>query len=79
MYSTYVLYSEGHNKHYTGFTSNLHERLISHNQLGKGWTSKYRPWKLIYQKDFEEKSDAIIHEKWLKSGVGREFIKRIVH
>lgn len=42
-YTVYILFSEEHNKHYTGFTSNLEVRLKSHNEFGKGWTAQYRP------------------------------------
>ncbi|MFM7359130.1 MAG: GIY-YIG nuclease family protein, partial [Sediminibacterium sp.] len=34
----YVLYSDIAEKHYTGFTANLIERLKSHNELGGEWT-----------------------------------------
>ena len=78
-FTVYVLFSALHQKHYTGFTSDLPERLISHNELGHGWTSKYRPWKLIHTKVFEIKAAAMSYEKWLKTGVGRDFIKTIPH
>ena len=78
-FTVYILFSILHQKHYTGFTSDLPERLISHNELGHGWTSKYRPWKLIYTKVFETKAAARGYEKWLKTGVGRDFIKTIPH
>jgi len=45
--------------------------------LGRDWTAKYRPWELVYTKEFSIKSEALSYEKWLKSGVGREFINRI--
>ncbi|HLV45756.1 MAG TPA: GIY-YIG nuclease family protein, partial [Flavobacterium sp.] len=32
--TVYILFSDVHQKHYTGFTSNLEQRLLSHNQLG---------------------------------------------
>jgi len=35
--------------------------------------------KLIYTKEFENKKDAMAYEKWLKSGVGRSFIKSLPH
>jgi putative endonuclease len=79
MFVVYVLYSEGANKHYTGFTSNLSERLKSHNELGRDWTARYRPWRLILKKEFELKSEAMTFEKWLKSGLGRAFIKTLPH
>ncbi len=78
-YTVYILFSVQHNKHYTGFTSDLASRLKSHNELGSGWTAKYRPWKLIYSKEFEMKQDAMAYEKWLKTGAGRDFIKTLPH
>ncbi|MBK6636002.1 MAG: GIY-YIG nuclease family protein [Chitinophagaceae bacterium] len=51
-FTVYILYSLTAKKHYTGFTSNLEQRLLSHNELGKDWTAKYRPWQLIYTRDF---------------------------
>jgi len=79
MFVVYILYSPGYQKHYTGFTSNLDQRLLSHNELGKDWTAKYRPWKLIFTKEFESKREAMNSEKWLKTGVGRDFIKTLPH
>ncbi|MFC4262258.1 GIY-YIG nuclease family protein [Ferruginibacter yonginensis] len=78
-FTVYILYSVAYNKHYTGFTSNLQERMKSHNELGHDWTKKYRPWQLIYERNFEDKAEAMQHEKWLKSGVGRDFIKTLQH
>ena len=78
-YTVYILYSEKYDKHYTGFSSDLQTRLQSHNDFGKGWTSRYRPWQLIYTKEFESKSEAMKFEKWLKSGTGRNFIKTLKH
>jgi putative endonuclease len=43
IYTVYILLSLNFQKHYTGFTSNLEQRSLSHNELGKDWTSKYRP------------------------------------
>jgi hypothetical protein len=45
MYFVYILYSEKFHNTYTGQTSNLEQRLLSHNELsGKDWTKSYRPW-----------------------------------
>ncbi|MGG9960659.1 GIY-YIG nuclease family protein [Ferruginibacter sp. SUN106] len=76
-YTVYILFSASHQKHYTGFTSDLEQRLISHNELGSGWTAKYRPWVVIYTKEFSDKAEAMKYEKWLKSGAGRDFIKHL--
>ena len=79
VYTVYILFSSTYKKHYTGFTSNIESRLLSHNCLGKDWTAKYRPWRLIFTKEFDNKTAAVKFEKWLKSGVGRDFIKTINH
>jgi len=76
----YILYSKEHNKYYIGYTSNLIERYKSHNYLAtKGFTIKYRPWKVIYVDFFNNKTEAIRREKFLKSGKGREFLKKEVY
>jgi len=75
MFTVFVLYSKIYNKIYIGFTSNLAERLKSHNELAtKGWTVRFRPWQLIYTEEYLEKSGAMKREKELKSAKGREFI-----
>ena len=75
----YILYSKDYNKTYVGFTSNLIERFKSHNYLSKkGYTIKFRPWKVIHVEFFTTKSEALEREKILKSGKGRDFIKEII-
>jgi putative endonuclease len=78
-FTVYVLFTEKNKKHYTGITSNLEIRLRSHNEFGKDWSAKFRPWKLIYTKVFNSKKEAAVYEKWLKSGAGRTFIKSLPH
>lgn len=78
MYYVYVLYSEKSNLHYTGFTTDLENRMKSHNELGtKDWTIRHRPWRLIHYEQYDDKKIALKREKWLKSGVGRTFIKQL--
>ena len=75
----YILFSEDYGKTYIGFTSNLIERFKSHNYLSKkGYTIKFRPWKVIYVEFFSTKSEALKREKHLKSGKGRENKKKII-
>jgi len=71
----YVLYSKKFDKIYIGYTSNLRQRFLSHNFLSnKGYTKKYRPWLVVFIKVFSHKKQAMIFEKCLKSGKGREYI-----
>ncbi len=75
----YILFSKKFDKTYIGFTSGLIERFKSHNVLGtKGYTIKYRPWEVIYVEFFNSKAEALKREKFLKTGIGREFVKKII-
>ena len=75
MFTVYVLYSENYDKIYIGYTSDLDQRILSHNVLGKkGWTIRYRPWVILHTEAFLTKAEAMAREKALKSGRGRAFI-----
>jgi len=79
MYTVYVLYNVNYDKIYIGFTSDLEARLKSHNELGKkGWTIRYRPWKILHTEVFEIKQGAMKREKELKSASGRKWIREII-
>ena len=75
MYTVYVLYSDKYNKIYIGYTSNLEQRLLSHNKLSKkGYTIRYRPWRVFYTENYKDKTEAMKREKQLKTAKGRCFI-----
>ncbi|MDX1954328.1 MAG: GIY-YIG nuclease family protein [Chitinophagaceae bacterium] len=79
MFTVYVLYSETFQKIYTGYTSDLPSRIRSHNELSnKGYTRKFRPWKIVYTEEFNAKADALKREKQLKSSQGRSFIWHLI-
>ena len=80
MYTVYVIYSQKYNKIYIGHTSNLEQRLLSHNELAsKGWTRKYRPWELILFEEYPDKSSAMKREIELKTHKGRDFIRCLIY
>ncbi len=79
MFTVYVLYSERYDKLYIGYTSDLEQRLLSHNKLAKkGWTINYRPWKLIHKEEYSEKRAVMKREVELKSHKGRDFIRKLI-
>lgn len=62
--------------HYAGYTTNLKQRLETHNSGGSIHTAKYRPWKLITCMVFSDQDKAKAFENYLKSQSGRAFAKK---
>ena len=75
MYFVYLIRSqEGYQ--YTGMTEDLDNRLQEHNNKTKSfWTKRGINWTLIYSESYPTKTEALKREKWLKSGIGRQFLK----
>ncbi|MCH8905174.1 MAG: GIY-YIG nuclease family protein [Bacteroidetes bacterium] len=77
MFTVYVLHSQKYDKIYIGYTSDLESRIESHNKLSKkGWTRKFRPWRLIHTEEFDMKEQAMKRERQLKSYQGRLWIRK---
>ena len=75
MYFVYVLKSKIDGRLYKGLTENIGRRIYEHN-IGKNKSTKpYRPWNLVFSRQFETRVEARDYEKWLKSGIGREYLK----
>ena len=76
-YYVYILQSINNpDKYYVGYTTNVKDRLIKHNEGGDKYTSKYKPWKIKNAISFNEKEKALAFEKYLKSHSGRAFTKK---
>jgi len=75
-YYVYVLQSTKDKKLYTGCTNDLKKRLRLYN-LGKNLSTKFRrPFRLIYCEVYRNQKDAFEREKFLKTGWGRDYLKR---
>ena len=75
MFYVYALYSVNYDKIYIGFSPDPEKRLLSHNdERSTGWTSNFRPWKLIFTEKCESKTIALIREEQLKTSRGRNFV-----
>jgi len=79
VFFVYILRSESSGKFYTGHTNDIDRRMSEHNDrlhnLQKYTSRNDGPWLLIHQEHFDSRSDAMRREKWLKSGVGRAWIR----
>lgn len=76
MHIVYVLESLKDRGWYIGYTTNLKGRLHAHNSSRNRSTIRRAPWKLIYCEAYLIKKDALGREKFLKSGNGREILKK---
>ncbi|MFC5682657.1 GIY-YIG nuclease family protein [Flavobacterium sp. MAHUQ-51] len=74
-YYVYVLESEKDGRLYKGHTSDIDKRIKEHNSGKTKSTKAYRPWNLVYFEVFDTREEAVLREKYFKSGIGREFLK----
>lgn len=74
-YYVYLLQSKKNNKWYTGYTHDLRKRFKEHSDNLFGYTKGRGPFKLIYYEACINRQDAIIREQYLKSGMGRRYLK----
>ena len=72
----YTLLSPKDHNLYTGFTTNLKNRLQQHARGEVKSTQNRRPLKLIHYEYFINEADAKAREVFLKSGFGRNQLKQ---
>jgi len=63
-------------KRYVGITNNLERQLQEHKRKSSKGSQIIGDFKLIYTKEFLDYKIARIHEKFLKSGKGREWFDK---
>lgn len=76
MFYAYVLKSLKNGRNYVGSTDNLNRRICEHNSGQSKYTSSTRPFRLVYFERFKTRIEAVQREMFLKSGKGREFLKK---
>ncbi|MCI4669484.1 MAG: GIY-YIG nuclease family protein [Bacteroidia bacterium] len=70
-----MLKSEASGKHYYGYTQDLEERLIRHNENRERATKNRGPWKLIYREAFLSRSEAMHRERYFKTFAWRKWLR----
>lgn len=77
MYYVYLLRSlKDSSKTYIGYTTDIEQRLITHNSGGSIHTEKYLPWKIVTYIAFDSEEKALKFEKYIKIGSGYAFAKK---
>ncbi len=75
MFYNYILQSQKDKKWYTGYASDLRKRFNEHNSNKSGYTKGRGPFVLIYYEACLNEQDARSREKYLKTGMGKRYLK----
>ena len=76
MHYVYVLRSAKDGNLYTGYTTDLRQRVADHTAGKAPSTRNRRPVQLIYYEAYLLPKDAKAREVFLKSGYGKRFIRK---
>ncbi len=77
MIYVYAIQSIKDGRIYVGMTADITQRIKQHNNGLTSSTRFFAPWELIHSESFPDRVTARKREKYLKSGVGKEFLKSI--
>ncbi len=77
-YYLYILYSPSGDVYYVGYTSDLERRLLSHLSHHKGFTGKFKDWKIVYTESYKSKSEAYKRERQIKKWKSRQMIEALI-
>jgi len=78
-YFLYILQSISSDKFYVGISKQPSVRLSYHNSIEKGFTSRYRPWKIVFTKEFPSKEEAALAERKIKNWKSKILIQKIIN
>ena len=77
MFWVYAISSLNRNYIYVGLNSDLESRIARHNKGYEKTTKRYRPFVLLFSEQVNTRTDAREREKYWKSGIGKEKLKRL--
>ncbi len=78
MFTVYSIKSIDRNYIYVGLTNNIERRFNEHQKGQNKTTAPYRQFVLIYQEKFPTRTEARKREIYLKTGIGKEFLKQLI-
>jgi putative endonuclease len=74
----YILQSETEQSFYIGYSQNLENRVNEHNLGNTRYSKSKRPWKLVYHEIFDDKTEVIKRERFLKKQKSRAFYLKLI-
>lgn len=78
MYYVYILQSLLDGSYYIGYSHDPLSRLLKHNSSNTGYTSKKKPWKLVYVEEYNTKAEAISRESEIKRQKSKVYITNLI-
>lgn len=79
MYFVYAISSLTKNYIYVGLTDNVERRVMQHNKGYEKTTKPYLPYKIILIEEFVTRTDARKREKYLKAGIGKDYLRSLLN
>ncbi|MDB4252632.1 GIY-YIG nuclease family protein [Flavobacteriaceae bacterium] len=77
MFWVYAISSLNRSYIYVGLTSGLESRIARHNKGYEKTTKPYCPFVLLFSEQVNTRTDAREREKYWKSGIGKEKLRRL--
>lgn len=77
-YFLYILQSEIRETYYMGSSDDPLRRTGYHNSESKGYTRRYRPWRLVFTYGFETREDAMQAEQKVKNWKSKKMIRLLI-
>jgi len=76
----YILQNDESKKYYVGCTEDIAQRVKEHNVKRKRkWTGRQPgEWRLVYERTFDNKCDALIEERRIKRQKNHKHIERLI-
>ena len=75
---TYILYSLSKDRYYIGSSADVQNRLLRHNAGATPSTKAGRPWKIVFVRAFNSKTDALKFENYLKRMKSRKHLEALI-
>lgn len=75
----YIIKSGKDGSFYIGSSKNVENRLLDHNiRSTDKYTSKKRPWKIVYIREYKTLNEAIKEERRLKKCKSKKYLKWLI-
>jgi putative endonuclease len=78
-YYVYILESNKDGRYYIGSTYDIAKRLAYHNKGLSPYTSKFKPWAIRYQEEFDSLKEARSRERNLKEWKNHKRIQALLN